>query len=357
MVPGPVSIPEEILEAFSKDLGSGQIEPAFIPFYDETSKLIAKLMGTKHDVVLMGGEGMLALWGAMKSCLKAGDKLISIGTGVFGDGMADMAESIGCKVTKISLPYDSTIGNDDSLELIRKKLKEIQPKMMTAVHCETPSGTLNPLAELGKIKKDLGIPLFYVDAVASVGGVSLDADQHNIDLVLLGSQKCLSATSSISMVGVSDMAWEIMKEVDYKGYDAILPFKTVREDGRCPCTPDWHGIAAVHAGASLIMKEGMEAVFARHEKVAKECRQGLENLGIKLFPRKDAVLSPTVTACLIPEGISWVDWSLRLRQKGLIVAGSFGPMAGKVFRLGHMGSQADSSLVAKALKVLEESMP
>ena len=121
-------------------------------------------------------------------------------------------------------------------------IRRVKPVMLTAVHCETPSGTLNPIGLLGKLKKDLGVPLFYVDTVAGLGGAPVHMDEWNVDLMLGGSQKCLSCPPSMSMVGVSAAAWERMKEVNYQGYDAILPFRTVRTDGRCPYTPNWHGV-------------------------------------------------------------------------------------------------------------------
>ncbi|MEI3479744.1 MAG: aminotransferase class V-fold PLP-dependent enzyme [Bilophila sp.] len=252
-------------------------------------------MGTTNDVVLMTGEGMLALWGALKSCLKPGNPVVTVGTGVFGDGVADMAASFGCVVEKVSLPYDSTI---DDLSMTEDAIRRVKPIMLTAVHCETPSGTLNPLASLGKLKKDLGVPLFYVDAVASLGGAPVRMDEWNVDLLLGGSQK-VPELSDMSMVGVSDAAWARMEEVQYQGYDSILPFRTVRTDGRCPYTPNWHGVAALHAGAQAIFKEGTQAAFARHEAVAARCREGLAELGVKLWTAPDAVNAPTVTAAII----------------------------------------------------------
>lgn len=355
MIPGPTSVHPEVLAAMQHDYGSGQIEREFLDLYADTGTGLARLMGTENDVVLMTGEGMLALWGALKSCLKAGDPVLCVGTGVFGDGIADMAASIGCRVEKLSFPYNSTIDHA-ALQRIEEAAGRIRPLMLTAVHCETPSGTLNSLAELGEIKKRLGIPLFSVDAVASLGGVPVRADAWNIDLLLAGSQKCLSAPPSMSMIGVSEAAWEHMKRAGYQGYDSILPFRTVQEDGRCPYTPYWHGVAALKAAVDLIAAEGAEAVFSRHEAVARQCREGLASLGIDCFPLPEADSSPTVTAALVPGQYSWKAWQKRLRDRGLIVAGSFGPMHGKVFRLGHMGLQADPVLMEKALAVIAEAL-
>ncbi len=356
MIPGPVTLHPNVLAALQQDYGSGQVEKDFLPLYAKTGKLLAKLMGTDNEVVLMTGEGMLALWAALKSCLKTGDSVVSVGTGVFGDGIGEMAASLGCRVEAVSLPYDTTIGVGDSLVRIEEAIRRVKPVMLTAVHCETPSGTLNPLRELGEMKKRLGVPLFYVDAVASLGGAPVLADAWNVDLLLAGSQKCLSAPPSMSIIGVSETAWEIMGRVNYQGYDAILPFRTVQEDGRCPYTPYWHGVACLEAAATVLLEEGPENAFARHDTVARQCRQGLAALGIALFPTPGSVNAPTVTAALVPQGFTWPDWQARLRERGLIVTGSFGLMAGKVFRLGHMGTQADASLMERALRVIAESV-
>jgi aspartate aminotransferase-like enzyme len=356
MLPGPTTLHPRVLEAMHQDYGSGQVDEHFLPFYAQTGKKLASLMGTDNDVALMTGEGMLALWAALKSCLKPGDPVVSVGTGVFGDGIGDMAASFGCRVEKVSLPYNGTIGMDDSLQRIEEAIRRVKPVMITAVHCETPSGTLNPLAALGEMKTRLDVPLLYADAVSSLGGVPVEADAWHIDLLLAGSQKCLSAPPSMSIIAVSQAAWRHMERVAYQGYDAILPFRHVQADGRCPYTPYWHGVAALHAGASAILEEGTAKVFARHTTVADQCREGLRKLGIRLFAAPEAVCSPTVTAALIPERFIWEDWRRALKNRGLIVSGSFGPMAGKVFRLGHMGAQANAALMDKALAAIADAL-
>ena len=356
MLPGPTTLHPAVLNAMNQDYGSGQVDDNFLPFYAQTGTILAPLMGTANDVVLMTGEGMLALWAGLKSCLRPGDAVLSVGTGVFGDGIGEMAASFGCKVESVSLPYNSTIGMGDSLQRIEDAVRRTKPVMITAVHCETPSGTLNPLAALGEIKQRLAVPLFYVDAVSSLGGVQIEADAWNIDILLGGSQKCLSAPPSMSIIAVSRAAWTRMEQVGYQGYDAILPFRTVQADGRCPYTPYWHGVAALKASGEAIRKEGTANVFARHEAVARQCREGLQKLGIRLFTDPEALNAPTVTAALVPEQFAWKDWQNALKNRGLIVTGSFGPMAGKVFRLGHMGTQADAKLMAKALDAIADAL-
>jgi len=350
MVPGPVSVPKAILDTFKTDYGSGDLEREFLDIYNQTESYLQKIMGTKNQVVIQTGEGMIALWGALKSCIQPGDRVLSVGTGVFGFGIAEMARSIGAQVRTVDLAYNQTINNWDEIE---NAIINFKPKMITAVHCETPSGTLNPLEKLGMLKEKHAIPLLYVDAVASMGGTTVLADDWNIDLLLGGSQKCISAPPNLAFVAVSESAWKVIEEIDYVGYDALKPFKTAQEEFYFPYTPYWHGIAGLHKALELIFEEGLEEVFTRHHRAAEHCRKRIVELGLTLFPAKSAVPSPTVTAVNIPETLSWEEFDMACRKKGLVVAGSYGPLNGKIFRLGHMGTQANIELLNEAIQVIK----
>lgn len=351
MVPGPVRVPPEVLAQLDRDYGSGDLEIEFLELYNQTEAHLQQIFQTENHVVIQTGEGMLALWGALKSCLHPGDKVVAIASGVFGYGIAEMAESIGAQVHVVGLPYNQTIGDWQAIE---QALIEFQPKLITAVHCETPSGTLNPLAELGRLKRQYKIPLLYVDVVASLGGAPVLTDEWSIDLALGGSQKCLSAPPNMAFLAVSEAAWQVIEEVGYAGYDALKPFRTAQEEFYFPYTPYWHGMAALHAAAGLLLAEGLQASFDRHASMAAYCRRQIESLGLQLYPHREAVPSPTVTAVKVPGGYTWEELDSRFRERGLVVGGSYGPLSGKVFRLGHMGSQADQELVEKALEVIGE---
>jgi len=158
----------------------------------------------------------------------------------------------------------------------------------------------------------------------------------------------------MSMVAVSPRAWEIIDEIDYAGYDALKPFKTAAEDAYFPYTPYWHGLAALHIGTQLLVDEGLENSYARHAAAAEHCRAGIQALGIELYPTLRAFPSPTVTAVKVPDRTSWSELDRRCRARGLALGGNYGLLAGKVFRIGHMGSQANLALVDQALEVLVE---
>ena len=353
MVPGPVKVSPEVLQQYQVDYASGDLEREYLDLYNRTEANLQAIFSTRNKIAIQTGEGMLALWGALKSCLLPGDRVLAIATGVFGYGIGEMAESIGAQVKTIGLPYNETIRD---WSLIEEAIAEFRPKMITVVHCETPSGTLNPLQKLGELKRQYAIPLIYADVVASLGGTPVLTDAWSIDLALGGSQKCLSAPPNMAFVAISEQAWEIIDQVGYVGYDALKPFKTAQQDFYFPYTPYWHGMAVLHQATKILLNEGLDASYQRHMDVAATCRERIVSMGLELFPASDAIPSPTVTAVKVPELLSWKDLDARFRKEGLVIGGSYGPLSGTVFRLGHMGTQAHVDIVNKACDIIAKCL-
>ena len=353
MVPGPVRVPSAVLERYLVNYGSGDLELDFLALYNLAEANLQRLLDTRSPIAIQTGEGMIALWSALKSCLLPGDRVLSLSTGLFGSGIADMARSLGAEVKLLEFDPDRTFSDWTAIEAA---IAAFKPKMITAVHCETPSGTLNPLENLGRLKQQYAVPLLYIDAVSSIGGVPIHTDDWHIDLLLGGAQKVISAPPGMAFVAVSPAAWEIIDRVNYSGYDALKPFKTARQDSYFPYTPYWHGLAAFNQALELLLAEGSQNVHARHAQAGQYCRQQLTALGLSLYPHPSAVPSPTVTAVYVPRGLSWPEFDRRLRSRGLVVGGNYGPLAGKVFRLGHMGTQADLELLRQAAEIIKDSL-
>lgn len=352
MVPGPTSMPPEALAAYQLDYASPDLEEEFFALCERLEGQLRRILLTEHEVAVMTGEGMVALWGALKSCLRPGDRVLAVATGLFGYGIADMARSVGAAVEIVGFDYDEVADPG----VVAAHVERFRPKMLTLVHCETPSGTLNPLAEIGAVVAREGVPLFCVDAVSSAAGAELRTDEWRVDLCLVGAQKCLSGPAALSAVAVSPRAWEIAEQVGYQGYDALLPWRGALERRSFPYTPYWHGVAALAAACQRILDEGLERTLARHQRAARACREGVRGLGLELYPRREELCSPTVTAVKVPERIGWTELDRRLRQRGVGFGGSYGPLADKVFRIGHMGTQASEELVAQAVEALRDSL-
>ena len=351
LVPGPVSVPQKIREAWLTNFGSSDLETDFFELYAKNQKLLQKLLGTKEDVVITLGEGMSVLWGSLKSALKPGNKLLAVANGLFSEGFADMAKAIGVETETVAPTHQKYNALPDP-EKVREAALRFRPHVLTAVHCETPSGTLTPLKELGEIAREVDA-LFLVDFVSSGGGTPVDVDENHIDIGLLGSQRVLSLPPSLSISTLIGRAWDVIQKVNYGGYDAYLPWKTVPETPALPYTHDWHSMAGLYLSLSSIMEEGMENAFARHAHVADLCRRAAKDMGLRLFPVKEDICSPTVSAFYVPDGWTWEELDSALRQRGVVVGGNYGPLAGRVFRIGHMGSQADEALVTRGMEILK----
>jgi aspartate aminotransferase-like enzyme len=347
LVPGPVSVPEALRAAYRTDYGSADLEEEFFALYAECEQKLQTMLGTRNQVTIQSGEGMLALWGALKSVIRPGDRVLAVATGLFGYGIGEMAKQIGAAVEIVGFEYDQAI----LPQSVREAARRFRPRLVTAVHCETPSGVLNPLREVGEICREVDA-LFYVDFVASGGGVSVDVDVSQIDLGLLGSQKVLSLLPDLSMVTVSPRAWEAVEAAGYPGYDALKPWRTGWRDRYLPYTHNWHALASLRMALNELFDEGLERAYQRHRQAAALCRERLKTMGIRLFPADEAFSSPTVTAAYVPEGWTWKGLDSALRSHGMAVGGNYGPLAGKVFRIGHMGSQANMALVNQGMDVL-----
>ncbi|MDR2129947.1 MAG: aminotransferase class V-fold PLP-dependent enzyme [Odoribacteraceae bacterium] len=350
LIPGPVSVPEEVRRVATVNYGSGLIEPEYFTLYKECEALLQQLMHTRSRIIIQTGEGMLALWTALKSTLLPGDKVLVISTGMFGLGFAPMAQSIGCETRTIEYGFDETVHD---FERIEKAILDFRPKMITLVQCETPSGTLNPVREIGALKAKHGVPLLCVDMISGIGGVPVEVDAWHADLALGASQKCLSAPANLAFLSVSDAAWRHVREVAYAGYEALLPFAEALENGMFPYTPYWQGLAQLRQACKLIFEEGPEACFKRHEEVAAYCRERLTGMGLALYPAASATCSPTVTAVRVPERPGWERLDAALRARGVALGNNFGPLEGRVFRVGHMGAQANMAIVRAAMDILE----
>jgi aspartate aminotransferase-like enzyme len=352
LVPGPTRVPESVRRAYLTDYPSADLEPEYAELYTEVQAQLQQILETQGQLAIMTGEGMIGLWGALKSCLLPGDRVLAVSTGVFGQGIGEMARSVGAEVRWVEFGYDEALRP----EPVEQAIRAFSPKLVTAVHCETPSGTLNPVELVGELVRRHDVPLFYVDAVASAAGAPVRMDARGIDLCLIGNQKALSAPPDLAAVAVSERAWEIVERVGYQGYDALAPFHRALERGWFPYTPAWHSLAALREACRLVLDEGLERVYARHEQAAGCCRRRAAEMGLTRYCAEEEASAPTVTALRVPDGVAWDELHERLRARGLGLAGSLGPLQGKVFRVGHMGSQADVELVDRGMDVVEAAL-
>ena len=163
----------------------------------------------------------------------------------------------------------------------------------------------------------------------------------------------MSATPNIGIVTYNERSWKIIDYIEYRGYDALGPWESALELKWFPYTPSWHSIAALNKACQLVLDEGLNKVFQRHQKAAAYCRKRIVEMGLSLFPINEKISSPTVTAVKVPAKIKWEYLNSKLKARGMAIGGSLGKLAGKVFRIGHMGQQANIDTLEHGMDILE----
>ncbi|MFM8593405.1 MAG: pyridoxal-phosphate-dependent aminotransferase family protein, partial [Chloroflexota bacterium] len=234
---GPVEVTARTLRDQAKPV-LYHYDPAFIEFFAETSDLLQQVFRTKYDVVIMQGEAILGLEAAAASMISPGDKVLNLVSGVFGKWFQDFIEAYGGETIEIAVPYNDAIDPED----VRRTL-QANPgiKFLSVVHSETPSGTHNPVREIGRIAKEFGV-ITMIDTVSGLGGELLSPEEWGLDVAVAGPQKCLGGTPGLSLMTISPDAWKVMEARRPKplrgSFLSILDWKaTWLEQRRFPYTP------------------------------------------------------------------------------------------------------------------------
>jgi pyridoxamine---pyruvate transaminase len=327
-------------------------DPSFIERFRQTEGLIARIFRTtSHDIVLMQGEAVLGLEAAARSLCTRGTPVLNLVSGVFGKGFGYWLSAIGADLQELQVPYDRSV----TIEQVRDHLdRHPEVRVVSVVHCETPSGTLNPVREIGLLCRERGV-ISVVDCVASYGGIPLEAEAWGLDLLVAGPQKCLGGPPGMSLMAISPQAWAAIDANPDAPRGSFLSILDYREmwhgKGRFPFTPSVPDVNGVAAAAQALLDEGLEVVQARHERVARACRAGVRAMGLRLWPASDEICAASVTAIAVPDGLS--DIGVRDHCRAVYgVQLSGGQNAGNLVRIGHMGNTARPMWMVAGLAAL-----
>ncbi|MBN1315694.1 MAG: alanine--glyoxylate aminotransferase family protein [Anaerolineales bacterium] len=353
---GPIEATDRTLRALSRQVYY-HYDPEFKEIFADTTLMLKKVFQTKQDIIIMQGEALLGLEAAAACCFQPGDKVLNLVSGAFGHEYAWYISLYGAEPVEIRVPYNEIIDPAD-VEKVLKANPDI--KFLAVVHSETPSGTLNPVQDICPIAKKYGV-ITIIDAVSSMGGVDIRPDEWGFDICVVGPQKCLSSTPGLAIISVSDEAWEVMRKKDPPvrfSYLSMLDFKDIYlETGQFPYTIFTNEVVALHETLKQIIEGGLERAWQRHTLAAEVCRAGVKGMGLEIWPARDEICTPCVTAIKTPEGID--DAVLRnhmYRKYGVLISGGFKDLMGKLFRIGHMGKTADPMYVMVALSALEKTL-
>lgn len=353
---GPVELTSRTLRDMARPV-MYHYDPAFIEFFDHTCQLLQQVYRTQYDVVIMQGEAVLGLEAAAACLISPGDKVLNLVSGVYGKFYQDFIEKYGGVTIEVAVPYNEAVDPDD----VRRAL-QANPgiKFLSVVHSETPSGTVNPVKEIGAVAQEFGV-ITIVDTVSGLAGEVLSPEEWGMDVAIAGPQKCLGGPPGLSLMAISPAAWQAMENrpSPVRGsFLSILDWKTTwLEQRRFPYTPSVSDIYGLESTLTQALEEGIERYAARHAAIARACRAGVKALGLELWPAREEIAAPAVTAIKLPAGLADAALRQHIRQRyGIMISGGYGELLGQLFRLGHMGQAAHPTYLAAQLAILERSL-
>jgi len=351
MGPGPSDVPRRVLNALASPT-LGHLDPAYLAIMDEVRDFMRQVFRTKNELTMaVPGTGSAGMEATVVNLVEPGDEVIICVNGVFGGRMKDVAERSGAKVHAVEAPWGQTIAPSAIAEALAA---HPGVKLVGIVHAETSTGALQPLEEISKLVHGAGA-LLLVDAVTSLGGVPLDLDALQVDACYSGTQKCLSCPPGLSPVSFSPAAVERIMSRKTKVQSWYLDMSMLRsywgQERVYHHTAPINMTYALREALAMVLEEGLEARWARHQLNYQALRAGLEALGMKYIPEHSL---PSLNAIHVPEGVDEAGVRKRLlNEYDIEIGAGLGPFKGKAWRIGLMGASSTRRHVILVLAALE----
>lgn len=369
MTPGPVEADPRVLRALGTPI-LGQFDPAFTTIMNETMEMLRELFQTKNKWAFpIDGTSRAGLEAVLASIIEPGDTVFVPIFGRFGHLLTEISERYGAVVHNIECEW----GRVFEPEQVIREIKRINPKIVAMVHGETSTGRVQSLKEIGKACRE-NDALFVVDAVATIGGIDVKVDDWYIDALIAGTQKCVSVPSGMAPITYNERVErhiiqrkKVEKGIATEADNAIRTRPNIisnyfdlsqLQDYWSERRLNHHTEAtsmlyALHEGVRILLEEGLDRRFARHQLHEKALVAGIKAMGLSLFGDEISKLT-TVTCVMIPNGINGEDVrSTLLDQFRIEIASSFGPLHGKIWRIGTMGYSCRQDNVLYTLAGLE----
>ena len=348
-IPGPTPLPDEVLQAMSRQMMNHR-GPEFRQILSDVTDKLKQLFQTKGDIYVLTGSGTGGMEAAIVNVLSPGDKVLSVSVGVFGERFAAIAREFGAEV----IPLQFEWGKPADVDAVRQALHaEPEIKAVLVTHNETSTGVTNDLKSISSVVKEFD-KLLVVDAISGLGSIELPVDEWHCDVTITGSQKGWMVPPGLAMVSVSPKAWQAYSKGKMpRFYWDFSKAKSYLEKEQPPWTPAVTPVFALSVSLEMMLKEGLPNIIARHARVGKAARDGAKSLGLSLFA-EESHASNTVTAIAASNGLDTKKLLKILREEQQVVlAGGQQKLDGKIFRIGHLGwvTEPDIEAVISALKV------
>lgn len=344
MIPGPTPVPEAALLALAKH-PIGHRTSEFSNILAEVTENLKWLHQTQSDVLTLNVSGTGAVEAGIINFLSPGDRILVGSNGKFGERWVEVGQAYGLNVEEVKVEWGKPLDPAVFAEKLQADTQK-QIKAVIITHSETSTGVLNDLEAINRHVKEHGEALIIVDAVTSLGAFNLPVDTWGLDIVASGSQKGYMIPPGLGFVSVSPKAWEAYKTAKLPKYYLDLgKYRKATAKNTTPFTPPVNLIVALHTTLRIMKEEGLESIFARHERLKNATRAAIKGLNLPLLAADNSA-SPAITA-VAPQGIEPDKIrSLMKKRFDIALAGGQDHLSNKIFRIGHLGFVSDRDILS-----------
>ena len=355
-IPGPTPLPDRVLRAMDTPIIDHR-GPEFAKLAKKCLDGIKTIFKTTNPVIIYTATGTGAWEGALVNTLSPGDHVLMVETGQFAALWKKMAENLGLKTEFITTDWRTGV-DAAAVEARLREDKKHEIKAVCFLHNETSTGCLSPVPEVRKAIDKAGHPaLLLVDTISSLASTDYRHDEWGVDVTVGGAQKGLMLPPGMSFNAISDKALAANKTStlpkSFWAWDEMIAMNKI---GFFPYTPATQMLQGLAVGIEMLHEEGLDNVFARHDRMAEATRRAVKAWGLEIICRDPKFYSPTLTAVLLPEGHDADAFrALALEHFNISYGASFGRFQGKMFRIGHLGDTNDTMMMG-ALSATEMAL-
>jgi alanine-glyoxylate transaminase / serine-glyoxylate transaminase / serine-pyruvate transaminase len=352
--PGPTQVEASVYAAMSQNV-VGHLDPHFFEVSAAVRSGLNSVFGASNQMTYaLSGTGSSGMEAAVANFTRAGTKFAVLAAGFFADRISEMARRYGAEVIRAEKPWGEPFEADEARDFIRSA----KPEIVAFIHAETSTGALQDPAAICEAAREAGA-LVIADAVTSLGALPVEVDRHGIDIAYSCSQKGLSCPPGLAPITVSPRAVEALNARAEACTSWYLDLKMLRDyyDGK-----KYHHTAsatlqyALRAALQAVEAEGVEARWKRHAEAHRYFVQQIEAMGLRMHVAEGKRI-PNLNTVRVPDGVD--DAKVRgrlLNEFGIEIAGGFGPLAGKIFRIGLMGPLATKDGVDLFFEAFRKSL-
>ena len=328
--------------------------PEFAVIIERVTERLQTVFETSGAVYIMTSSGTGAMEAAIVNTLSPGDSVLCASGGVFGERFGQIAEIYGADVGWLKFPDGEAVDPDRLRDAVRA---ETELKAVLVTQNETSTGVMNDMETISAAVKEESDALLLVDGISSVCSLPLRTDAWGCDAVATASQKGWGLPPGLAFLSFSDLAWEAHASSKMpKYYFDMAEYQRYLEISQPPFTPAVSQMLALDYVLGQLVSEGMGSVFERHRQMGQLVRDGVKSLGLEILP-EDSVASDTVTAVCVPDGVDCGELMSRMNNEyGVVLAGGQQQLAGKIFRIGHMG-RCEPGELEQVIECLAEVLP